>query len=184
MTAEAVASRHDGALGAAALVAAAAGGLGGSWLLLPTAAALVTAWIAWRDARSFIIPNEAAAALAALGIAARLAEGGGATDALGALAVDVALTGGLLWAVREAYFRARGRDGLGLGDVKLAAAAGCLAGAAGFAVALFAASLAGLVVAALRRAGREDRLPFGALLAPAVWVVWAAAGFAAPGLLG
>lgn len=184
MTAGAVASRTDGALGAAALVAAAAGGLGGSWLVLPTAAALVTAWIAWRDAQSFIIPNEAAAALAALGIAARFAEGGGTTDVLGALAGDVLLTGGLLWAVREAYFRARGRDGLGLGDVKLAAAAGCLAGAAGFAVALFAASLAGLVVAGLRRAGREDRLPFGALLAPAVWVVWAAAGFAAPGLFG
>ncbi len=38
--------------------------------------------------------------------------------------IAVAVCGGVFLAVRELFFRLRGIDGLGLGDVKLAAAGG------------------------------------------------------------
>ncbi|WP_020179433.1 prepilin peptidase [Methylopila sp. M107] len=143
-------------------------------VLAPVALALVVGWIVWSDVKSFIIPDGAAAALGALALGVRLA-----ADGLTPASALFALGGGLacgaaLWAVREIYYRARGHDGLGFGDVKLAAAAGVLIGPAGFAVALLAASLAGLAIAGLRGGAlRTEKLPLGALLAPAALGVWA-----------
>jgi leader peptidase (prepilin peptidase)/N-methyltransferase len=88
------------------------------------------------------------------------------------------LGGGLFWLVREAYFRLRGREGLGLGDVKLAAAGGAWTGWEHLAdVVLLAATPAlafAMALAALRRRGLTgtERVPFGAFLAPAIWAVW------------
>lgn len=154
--------------------------------LWPTAlaAGLVALWIAGQDLADYTIPDAAVIALAALGAGVRLAEGSligelpTATSV--AIAVDAAICGGLLLGLREAYYRRRGVDGLGFGDVKLAAAGGIFAGTSGFAWALFGASVAGIAVALacrrlpLRGARPEmaDRLPFGALLAPALWVAW------------
>ncbi|MGA0532419.1 prepilin peptidase [Hansschlegelia sp. KR7-227] len=173
-----------GALGALVLAAAialvpAVGPIGA-----PLGLAVVVGWIMWRDARDFVIPDGAAVALAALAFAARLSADGYSIDAALSAAADGALCGGALWIVREAYFRLRGHDGLGFGDVKLAAAAGVLVGAYGFALALLAASLAGLGVAALRARRPGERLPLGALLAPAVLAVWAAGLAAFPGVFG
>ena len=136
--------------------------------------ALVTGWIVWRDVRDFIIPDGASFALVALAVGARFATDGATLDtALAALGGGLACAGAL-WAVREVFYRVRGHDGLGFGDVKLAAGAGALVGVAGFAVALLAACLAGLAVAAVRGAlSRDAKLPLGALLAPAVFGVWA-----------
>ena len=144
----------------------------------PVGLALTVGWIAWRDARDFVIPDGASAALLALAFAARLAdEGLSWTNALLALA-DGAACAAALWAIREIYYRLRGYDGLGLGDVKLAAGAGVLVGPFGFSIAVLAASFAGLAVVALRtvRDGgfdRSARLPLGTLLAPAALGVWA-----------
>ena len=44
------------------------------------------------------------------------------------LAIGAAVGGGLLWLVREAFRRLRGIEAMGLGDVKLMAALGALAG--------------------------------------------------------
>ena len=75
------------------------------------------------------------------------------------------------------YARLRGREGLGLGDVKLAAAIGawlpldaiplCFALAANAALAL-------VLFAPLRGRPLEAtaRLPFGAFLCPALWLVF------------
>lgn len=141
-------------------------------LLVAPALAFATCWIAWRDARDFIIPDGASASLGVLALGVQCGVGG-VPAALWALAAGLAC-GAALLAVREGYYRLRGHDGLGFGDVKLAAASGVLVGVAGLSLALFMACMAGIAVALLRRRDkREERLPLGALLAPAVFAVWA-----------
>ena len=170
---------------AAAGVALAAGALASpaaAARLLPLAGPALAAlalWIAAHDARTLTIPDGAILALAAIAVALRLA-GRDFGAALPLLAADALLCGGALLLLREAFWRLRGLDALGLGDVKLAAACGLLLGTAGFAGALLAASLAGLAAAGLATLGGRDmrraKMPFGALLAPAAVVVWWAAG--------
>jgi leader peptidase (prepilin peptidase) / N-methyltransferase len=166
---------------AACLVAAIAlfnGALTGSWLLL--AIVLVTAQvirIVAQDIVDFTVPDGAVVTLAVAGAVERLL---GVQDAwqseLLILVLDAALCGLSFLAVREAFFRIKGFDGMGFGDVKLAAACGVLVGMEGFAWSVFAASALGLVVALgvalVKPELKMDRLPFGALLAPACWVIW------------
>lgn len=155
------------------------GALPESWLVVSIVfAAMLVIWIIVRDVSDFIIPDGPIVALAVIGATVRL---GGVADAwqpeLITLLLDGALCGGAFLIIREGFFRIRGYDGMGFGDVKLAAASGILVGMEGFAWSVFAASALGLVVALglpLRRPGLKlDRLPFGALLAPACWLVWA-----------
>jgi leader peptidase (prepilin peptidase)/N-methyltransferase len=144
--------------------------------------AALVAWIAWQDVRTLTISDAALLALAILAVTMRLVvarEAGGTTGStLVMTAFDGAVPGGLLLLFREFYYRRKGFDGLGLGDVKLAAVGGLLVGMVGFSWALFAASLLGLLVVvglrvrSKRKPDRFDRLPFGAVLAPAVFVVW------------
>lgn len=72
----------------------------------------------------------------------------------------------LLYAARWGYARWRHREGLGLGDVKLAVAGGALAGPAGVAPMIFLAAMATLLAAlALHLSAgamsSQRRLPFG-----------------------
>jgi leader peptidase (prepilin peptidase) / N-methyltransferase len=170
-----------------ALLAAAAGSLlaspGPDGLCGAFLAALMLA-IAVSDAKRYTIPNELTGAAMALALlrAATLGPDPGWEGPLwaGLRAACVALP---LLGVMEAYRRWRGRDGLGLGDVKLAAVAGAWLGwATIFAVvelAALAAIGAYLLAAAWR--GRQLRgtafLPFGAFLAPAIWLGWLAEAF-------
>jgi len=91
-----------------------------------------------------------------------------------ARAVGTALVLGLL---RTGYARLRGREGLGLGDIKLAAALGAWlplqAIPVCFALATAAALLA-VLLAALRggHIERTTRVPLGAFLCPAVWLTY------------
>lgn len=84
----------------------------------------------------------------------------------------------LLWGLRAGYHAFRGQHGLGFGDVKLAAGIGALTGPFGAAPTLLLASLFALGWAALqnrlhnRSLTRHTRLPFGAALAAAAWLVW------------
>lgn len=75
----------------------------------------------------------------------------------------------LLMAVRWTYKRLRGRDGMGLGDVKLLAMIATFLGFGESLLALFAGVLAaafyGLVLLALGRANSASKLPFGSFLA-------------------
>lgn len=166
---------------------------GGSREAVAVAAVVALAgWIAVEDARSFTIPDGAVAGLALVGAAVRLADARALGLAPGGealrLAVEVALTGGALWLVREIFYRRRGFDGLGFGDVKLGAAGGVLVGAPGFAAALAAASAAGVAVLLVRH-GRSpnlagEKLAFGTLLAPALALVFALARLAPDALPG
>jgi len=76
---------------------------------------------------------------------------------------------GVLWAARRLYARYRGRQGLGLGDVKLIGALTLWTGVEGVWLALALACLLGLAVNALLRRGGEERLAFGPFLGVAFW---------------
>ena len=134
-------------------------------------------WIAGQDLATMTIPDGPLIAIALVGAAVRVAQSADepAMVALSAI-LDALLCGGALLAVREVFFRLRGIDGLGFGDVKLAAASAVLIGTTAFFWALFLASLAGIIFAVgagvLKQSRRLDRLAFGALLAPACWCAW------------
>ncbi|NHT74878.1 prepilin peptidase [Rhizobiaceae bacterium CRRU44] len=138
--------------------------------------AAMIGWIAWQDLRTFTLPDGPLVALALTGAALRLSQAFDLPQEALVIAIDVVLCGGALLAIREGYYRWKGVDGLGFGDVKLAAACGVLVGVTGFAHALLAASAFGIavVLALSLRSGAVaiDRLPFGALLAPACGLVW------------
>lgn len=135
--------------------------------------------IALVDARYFLIPNELTAAAAALGL---LRAGFIGFDA-GPLAMLVTLARGLcsalpLLILMLAYRKWRGRDGLGLGDIKLAAVAGVWLSWAMVFVAIELATLTAIAAyfAASRWRGQRYKatalLPFGLFLAPAIWMGW------------
>ena len=80
--------------------------------------------------------------------------------------------------VRIIYRRLRGREGIGLGDVKLAGVAGAWLDWSIIPVAIEIAAVAALGTYLVRyvwfrRAVRPTmRLPFGLFLAPAIWISW------------
>jgi leader peptidase (prepilin peptidase) / N-methyltransferase len=83
----------------------------------------------------------------------------------------------LFYAVAATYRSLRHQEGLGLGDVKLAGAAGAWLGWQALPYVVLLASTLGLVwvgVAAIQR-GRgaiQERIPFGIALCFAIWVIW------------
>lgn len=83
----------------------------------------------------------------------------------------------IMVAVARIYRAVRGRDGLGLGDAKLMAAAGAWVGVQGLGTVLLYAVGAALAYATLARAsGRPidaaTPIPLGAGIALALWIVW------------
>lgn len=88
----------------------------------------------------------------------------------------VLMGAGLLWVVAELYFRVRRIEGMGGGDVKLAAMFGALLGPWGalltILLAAFAGSLWGGVLMLRGQGDGKTALPFGTLLAPAAMVVY------------
>jgi len=141
--------------------------------------ALLMAAIAVIDARHFIIPNELNAAALALALinAAALAPA-----ALAESLAEALLRGAaaflLFFALRVAYRRLRGREGMGLGDVKLAFVAGVWLGwtliPLAIEIAAGVALLAYLTWRALAKRPLEPAvlLPFGLFFAPAIWLAW------------
>ena len=89
-----------------------------------------------------------------------------------------AFAAGLFLLVRIAYRRLRGRDGLGLGDVKLAAAAGAWLSLPTLPIAIEIAAITALAAYVFRQRKRmrvlrsAGRVPFGAFFAPAIWLGW------------
>ncbi len=82
---------------------------------------------------------------------------------------------GLLWVVAEGYFRLRGREGMGLGDVKMMAAVGAFFGLKRTLMTILAGSLLGsiigIAVIAASKKGRDYELPFGTFLGLGALVV-------------
>jgi leader peptidase (prepilin peptidase)/N-methyltransferase len=141
--------------------------------------ALLMGAIALYDARRFVIPNvfNAAALVLALAHAAALDPGAAAEPIALALARGAA-TGGVFLAIKLGYRWLRGREGIGMGDVKLAVVAGAWLDWFPILVAVELAVLAALGMHLVRMAVRKrplraaSALPFGLYLAPAIWVAW------------
>ena len=158
-----------------------------SFYNLSPGAALVSCALGWTmlviaviDAQRFTIPD----ALSLPAIPAGLLASGHLLDPAGGLLVSLdhvigaCVGGAVFWLVREAYFGWRRREGLGLGDVKLASAGGAWIGWEHlFGVVLLAATVALGLAAALavlrhKSLSGAERIPFGTFLAPSIWIVW------------
>ena len=89
--------------------------------------------------------------------------------------LGAAVGGGLLWLVSEAYFKLRGREGMGLGDVKMMLMAGAFLGAKRTLLTILAGSLLGSVLGVAiilaRRKDADYELPFGTFLGAAALLV-------------
>ncbi|HEV2154845.1 A24 family peptidase [Bradyrhizobium sp.] len=158
---------------ASLVTAPGAEGLYGAFL-----AALMLA-IAVYDARHYLIPNELTAAAFALALlrAAAFVPDIGIEALLWPLARAAAVALPLLL-LMALYRRWRGRDGLGLGDVKLAAVCGAWLDLASVVAVIELAALLAIAAyaanALLRRRPLRATayLPFGLFLAPVIWVGW------------
>ena len=157
----------------ASLVAAPglAGWLGGALALLMLAIALI-------DRRQFIIPDELNAAAFLLALAdARIGRGALLEDTASAVIRGAVLAATFL-ALRILYRRLRGRDGLGLGDVKLAGVAGAWLGWFTIPISIEIAALGALAAHIVARRSQgltlsaTARLPFGLFFAPPIWLCW------------
>ena len=145
--------------------------VGLTWAYLPLALwgfALVALF--WIDLEHQILPDALTFPGTLLGItAALLLHGfpGGAHEALFGVIAGSGLLGLLSWA----WVTFRRIEGMGQGDVKLAAMFGSVLGWKLTLLTLFVAALAGSVwgvaLIASRRGGMKSALPFGTLLAPA-----------------
>jgi leader peptidase (prepilin peptidase)/N-methyltransferase len=161
------------AVGVSLVTPPGADGLFGAFL------ALLMLAIAVIDCRRYIIPDELTAAAFALALL-RAGTVGPDADWLGV--IWAALRGAAialpLLALMIGYRRWRGRDGLGLGDIKLAAVAGAWLGWATIFAAIELATLSALgayfINARLRKRPLKatEFLPFGLFLAPAIWLGW------------
>lgn len=94
-------------------------------------------------------------------------------------AMAAAIAGLFLYGLRVLYFRLRGVSGLGLGDVKLAAAAGAWVGLAQLPSTCLLATGSALTAVLLRRMTAPEKtmtmttaIPFGSFIAPAIVIIW------------
>ncbi len=90
-------------------------------------------------------------------------------DAITGRAFGAAIGYTLLFGVAWLYRRARGTEGLGLGDAKLLAAGGAWVGVALLGEVVLGAAVGGLLWALARR---QRKVAFGPFLAAAIWICW------------
>jgi leader peptidase (prepilin peptidase) / N-methyltransferase len=135
--------------------------------------------IAVIDWRHFIIPDRLNATAFALGLV--LVWWQDTQDPFVALATALArgaVLAATFWALRFCYQHLRGREGLGLGDVKLAGVAGVWLGWLMLPLMVELAAVAALIFYGLRQVIQKEswsatsRLPFGVFLAIALWLTW------------
>jgi leader peptidase (prepilin peptidase)/N-methyltransferase len=117
------------------------------------------------DIEEQLLPDAVLAPLFCLGLAFHLVYAGGITNA----ALGAATGYAVLWLIRESYRLYAGTEGMGYGDVKLAAAIGVWVGIEAIPVVLFIAFAGGvalmLPLTLLGRVGKGAPVPFGPFLA-------------------
>jgi leader peptidase (prepilin peptidase)/N-methyltransferase len=135
--------------------------------------------VAAADARRYIVPDVLSGGAFVLGLVRAVAADPDTGFAAAQMAVSrAAFAAGLFLLVRIAYRRFRGRDGLGLGDVKLAGAAGAWLSLTMLPIAIEIAAITALAAYVFRQRKRArmvravGRIPFGAFFAPAIWLGW------------
>lgn len=148
--------------------------------ILGAALALLMLTIALIDWRRFVIPNVLTGA--GLGLAlvhAAVQEPNAMLPAVAFAALRAFVLAAVFLLIRSVYRWIRGRDGIGLGDVKLAGVAGAWLDWSMMATVVEIAACAALLVYLVRQfaGGRPlratSRLPFGLFFAPAIWICWA-----------
>ncbi len=162
--------------------------LGGLLFLVPPVLAALSAYlfftmalITLADLRHFIIPDVLSLPAIPIGLVASALvhpDGDWRAGVTSGLA-GAAIGGGTFFLLRAAYFCIRGIEGLGLGDVKLAAAAGAWLGPAALAPACLMATLAaiaGVLIHAAcsghKRLQPRHHVPFGSFIAPTILAFW------------
>jgi leader peptidase (prepilin peptidase) / N-methyltransferase len=147
--------------------------------LLGGSLAVVMIAIAAIDARYFVIPNSLVLAALALGLveASSFGTHRRIDDDLLSSALRAVVLAALFLGFRIAYRHIRGREGLGLGDVKLAAAAGLWLNWMTAAIAIDIAALSALAIVLVgaargRKISGQTKVPFGLFFAPAIWLAW------------
>lgn len=117
------------------------------------------------DLEHQLLPNVITLPGIVIGFAFSLMTGPGWLSSL----IGIAVGGGILFAIAEAYYRVRKEEGLGMGDVKMLAMIGAFLGWPATLMTLMMGSIAGSVVGvlliALRRGDMRYALPFGTFLA-------------------
>jgi leader peptidase (prepilin peptidase)/N-methyltransferase len=117
------------------------------------------------DIQEQLLPDALVAPLFCLGLAFHAVYGSGFGDA----ALGAAAGYGVLWLIREAYRLYAGIEGMGYGDIKLAAALGAWLGLAAMPAMLFIAFAGGvalmLPMALCGRVEERAPVPFGPFLA-------------------
>jgi leader peptidase (prepilin peptidase)/N-methyltransferase len=142
------------------------------------ALAVLMLTIAAIDRRQQIIPDPLnglafAGGLVAAGLHAEISPTGAALNAL----VRAVVMLSLFFVFRAGFRKMRGFEGMGLGDVKLAAVAGIWLDWSLLPIAVELAAIGALAVVMVGRlrGDRFDartRLPFGAYFGPAIWICW------------
>jgi leader peptidase (prepilin peptidase)/N-methyltransferase len=145
--------------------------------LFAVALAGLTLWLAKSDLERLELPDLGNLAVAVLG-SAWIAAQADPLPGLSQAALRLITAAACLSAVKWTYARLRGLEGLGWGDVKLGAAGAVWLDWQQMTIALLIAAAAGMLVVV----GREMltstpvrasiTIPFGAFLAPSVWLVW------------
>ena len=135
--------------------------------------------IAAVDVRRFIIPDELTAAALVLGLVyAAMEETDIWAQTLAWSVLRGAISALAFLGVRILYRRLRGREGIGLGDVKLAGVAGVWLDWSIIPIAIQIAAVTALGAYLIRHfyfrrvVGPTTRMPFGLFLAPAIWIGW------------
>jgi leader peptidase (prepilin peptidase)/N-methyltransferase len=117
------------------------------------------------DLQHRILPNAITFPGIAAGLAASLFLPPGWLSSL----IGIVAGGGILFVIAEAYYRWRGVEGLGMGDVKMLAMIGAVLGwplmLLTLVFASFAGSVVGVGIIASGRGGMQAALPFGTFLA-------------------
>jgi leader peptidase (prepilin peptidase)/N-methyltransferase len=117
------------------------------------------------DLQHKILPNAITLSGIVIGFVASLFLPPGWFDSL----IGIAVGGGVLYAIAEGYYRIRGHEGLGMGDVKLLAMIGAFLGwklvLLTLVFASFTGALLGLTLIATSRGDMKYALPFGTFLA-------------------
>jgi leader peptidase (prepilin peptidase)/N-methyltransferase len=127
------------------------------------------------DFADFRLPDFLTLALFLIGMALAIEDPD--RNVQGAL-IGAAVGAGSFWVIRVGYKAFRGREGLGMGDVKLMAGIGAAVGVTALPVTALIAALGALLITALKgwRGSAEVKsttaIPFGAYLSIAAGIVW------------
>jgi leader peptidase (prepilin peptidase) / N-methyltransferase len=148
------------------------------WIISLALLLVHSLWISWVDARQMIIPDTANLSLGVSGVFWTWASGQSMPWQL----LQLLFAGFLFWSLRWLYAKLRGKVGLGLGDVKFAAAATAWTGLLALPWLILVASLSAVAtLAILQIKGRvpnlQTRIAFGPHLCVGLLVTWLALSY-------